>query len=98
MAFRFRVLDDPNPHLGQRGRLFIIMILFILACEPRAKIWDPTVPGKCNNVLAILIFSGSWNVFSDLAILLLPLYVIWRLQLPVKRKLGVSVVFAAGTL
>ena len=67
-------------------------------CSPRERIWNPTIPGKCSNVRANMTASGSWNVFSDFAILVVPLYTIWHMNLPVNRKIGVSAVFATEIL
>ena len=39
---------------------------------------------------------GTVNVVSDLYILLLPLQAVWSLQLPTKKKFGVSAVLMTG--
>ena len=81
----------------------VVMYLFLVfwltfACIPREKIWNPAVPGKCLNPKANSVFSASWNMVSDFTILFLPIYSIWKLQMPVKRKAGVSAVFVVGLL
>lgn len=68
----------------------------IFQCTPREKIWHPYIPGRCMNLDVQIVTSGSWNVISDISILVLPLHCIWLLQIPIKRKLGVSAVFATG--
>jgi hypothetical protein len=45
-----------------------------------------------------MIASGVINLVSDLAILVVPLLSISSLQMPTKRKLGVSAIFATGGL
>lgn len=67
-------------------------------CTPREKIWHPYIPGRCINIDVQIVTSGSWNIVSDISILVLPLHCIWLLQIPIKRKLGVSAVFATGLL
>ena len=74
------------------------MIWTVNFCSPRERIWNPTIPGKCSNVRANMTASGSWNVFSDFTILVVPLYTIWHMDLPINRKIGVSAVFATGIL
>ncbi|KAL8628661.1 hypothetical protein Q9189_005609, partial [Teloschistes chrysophthalmus] len=54
--------------------------------------------GHCNNPAAWFIASGIFNVVSDFAILILPIPCIWKLQLPKKKKVMVSAVFATGIL
>ncbi|KAI4226348.1 MAG: hypothetical protein L6R36_003244 [Xanthoria steineri] len=65
-------------------------------CVPRRKIWAPWLPGRCINVGATLMISAVSNTVTDFATLLLPMYTIWNLQLPLKRKLGISAVFTIG--
>lgn len=67
-------------------------------CIPRRKIWSPWLPGRCINVGATLMISAVSNTVTDFATLLLPMYTIWNLQLPLKRKLGISAVFTIGLL
>lgn len=67
-------------------------------CVPRRKIWAPWLPGRCINVGATLMISAVSNTVTDFATLLLPMYTIWNLQLPLKRKLGISAVFTIGLL
>ena len=72
--------------------LFYILfcLLSTLACIPRRKIWEPSTPGHCINEKLFLIITAAFNIVSDFSILLLPLGKIWRLQMPVRRKVGVS--------
>ncbi|MCJ1469906.1 hypothetical protein MMC07_008550 [Pseudocyphellaria aurata] len=68
----------------------------ILTCIPRRKIWEPTTPGHCLNPINWIVASGLINVVSDFAILMIPIFCISALQMPLKRKVGISVVFAIG--
>ena len=70
----------------------------IFQCRPRAKIWNFLLPGSCLNGTANFIVTGAWNVFSDFLILALPLYAVWHLKMPLRRKLSVGAVFATGLL
>ncbi|MCJ1362689.1 hypothetical protein MMC16_001795 [Acarospora aff. strigata] len=69
----------------------------IFACIPRAKISKPWLPGRCANVYLSFMLSGIWNVSSDFFILAFPLWAVWHLNIPLKRKFGVALVFAVGT-
>ncbi|KAJ2998003.1 hypothetical protein NUW58_g456 [Xylaria curta] len=73
-------------------------LLFILACIPRAKISDPSLPGNCIDVHARIIGTSAINVASDFAILVTPIAAIWRLQMPAKKKIGVTAVFGVGAM
>lgn len=70
----------------------------IFHCIPRRKIWEPYTPGHCLDIARLIISSALINVVSDLAMFMIPLFCISSLQMPLKKKLGVAIVFAAGVL
>lgn len=70
----------------------------IWPCIPRKKLWTPSLPGHCLNNERVFVAGGAINVVSDFAILLLPVVLISRLQMPMKKKIGVSAIFATGFL
>ncbi|KAL8646841.1 MAG: hypothetical protein Q9226_006690 [Calogaya cf. arnoldii] len=72
------------------------MIFRIFQCTPREKIWNPSTAGTCINSLAGILSSAIVNSISDFILLILPLNMIWRLQMPVSKKWQVSAVFATG--
>ncbi|KAK3373130.1 hypothetical protein B0T24DRAFT_250336 [Lasiosphaeria ovina] len=71
---------------------------FVFQCNPREKTWNPLMEGTCINVAAATVVAGAVNLFLDLGILLVPFWAICHLQLPLKRKLGISAVFGVGIL
>lgn len=80
--------------------IFYVAIFFVVIfeCIPREKIWNPTRRGTCVNINAVFITTGTWNVFSDLCILILPIRAIWLLQMATRKKWQISAVFATGLL
>lgn len=77
----------------------ILFFIEIFPCKPRAKAWDPMITtGKCLDLMTINVVSSALNVNSDFIILLLPQRIIWNLQLSVKKRLGISLVFATALL
>ncbi|KAL7626794.1 hypothetical protein AAE478_003568 [Parahypoxylon ruwenzoriense] len=79
------------------GYLFCNMITEFLGCHPINKKWEPVVPGECVDSIVAATFYGACNIASDLVIAILPLTMIWRLQLPTRRqKLGLSLVLSCG--
>ena len=75
-----------------------VTLVGIFTCTPRKKIWESSTPGRCVNTNVLEITTGTINVISDFSILMLPLNSIWRLQMPRKRKIALSAVFATGLL
>ncbi|KAJ8065225.1 hypothetical protein OCU04_005930 [Sclerotinia nivalis] len=85
--------------LGLNGAFyFSIFVAFILACVPRAKITDPSLPGTCISINGSILATSVFNIVSDLSILILPLVVVWSLRIPLKRKLTVGAGFGTGVL
>jgi hypothetical protein len=75
------------------------MFWTIWYCKPRQMIWNKLTPGgHCHDHGPIVFSSGIYNVFSDICILLLPVLSLWRLRIPVGRKIAVSMLFATGLL
>ncbi|PSR78554.1 hypothetical protein BD289DRAFT_376485, partial [Coniella lustricola] len=74
-------------------------VVFLCACIPRSKLWDTALPGNCmtstNNAI---IATSSVNIASDWSALILPLIVTRRLQIDLRRKLGVMAIFTVGSL
>ena len=54
--------------------------------------------GQCFNEYAVLICASVINVISDFMIIVIPVYGIWGLQMPTRRKLKISAIFFVGGL
>ena len=69
----------------------------IFLCSPREAIWDPLITdARClNNEMGILI-TCIFNIVSDITILVLPARVVWKLQIPTKKKVGIVLLFSIG--
>lgn len=68
-------------------------------CSPVAFAWDKSIHGgTCINVLAFFRYIAVPIVLSDVAVLLLPLPMIWQLHMTSKQKLALSSVFLLGSL
>lgn len=80
------------------GYLFSNLVTQIFGCTPIDKNWKPTIPGHCIVLIKAVYAYGSMNFISDLFIFILPLPMVWRLQLSRKAKLGVTLVFMGGVM
>ena len=71
--------------------------LICMQCTPIRKFWDADVPGTCPLTPMMSLFAaGIPHFIIELGILLCPLFEIWKLHLPWRRKLAVAVMFTAG--
>jgi hypothetical protein len=72
-------------------------LLTVFVCTPREKIWNKLYPGgHCMNYRAIIVSTSFFNIVSDAFILLLPVRTVWKLQIPTKKKIAISLLFGTG--
>ncbi|KAI0377393.1 hypothetical protein F5Y04DRAFT_285032 [Hypomontagnella monticulosa] len=77
---------------------FLFTFLAIFSCHPIAKAWDPLITGgHCINLLALGSALGAINTISDIIILIVPQVVIWRMNLSLRNKVEVSLIFTIAT-
>ncbi len=68
-------------------------------CEPIAYGWDVTIPGgHCANRDAAYLVVGVVDAVTDFLILILPLPIIWRLQVPKVKQVSLMVIFGIAVL
>ena len=78
---------------------FIDMVLEIVQCIPREKIWNPFLThGHCLNYTLLFEATGIFNILSDFAIFTLPMPAVWGMRLKLSKKIGLTALFAAGLL
>ncbi|KAL8646453.1 MAG: hypothetical protein Q9226_006849 [Calogaya cf. arnoldii] len=70
----------------------------IFRCLPVAATWDSSYKGpkRCVDLIATEFVIGWFSIFTDLAILLLPFPMLWKLRLPRWKKFALSVIFMFG--
>lgn len=72
------------------------LIGLLAVCVPIETYWNPFVGGHCGNwYIFNLVIPIPWIV-TDFAILILPIPVIWTLQLPRSEKISIGAVFLTG--
>ncbi|BCS26932.1 uncharacterized protein APUU_51643A [Aspergillus puulaauensis] len=74
------------------------VIVKIRICMPIAKFWEQDLPGSCLDQNAIIMADAVVSVVSDLIVLIVPLPLTMRLQLPHKKKMRVMGMLGAGGL
>ncbi|KAI9833957.1 MAG: hypothetical protein M1826_005862 [Phylliscum demangeonii] len=70
----------------------------LFKCRRISDGWKIVGLGECINDVTFFRSTGALNLLADLVILLLPLPVVWRLQLVRKQKLALTAIFALGIL
>ncbi|KAH9897463.1 hypothetical protein F4778DRAFT_743663 [Xylariomycetidae sp. FL2044] len=75
------------------GWIVSAIISTIFQCTPIEKAWNSTLPGQCINSFAWYLATATISVLVDFYILLLPLPMIWALNVSVKRRVYLLVTF-----
>ncbi|MCJ1421896.1 hypothetical protein MMC32_008263 [Xylographa parallela] len=70
----------------------------LLICRPIAYNWDKTINGTCSSEAVPFLASACINMGIDVIIVVLPMPMLWRLQMPTQRKVALSVIFGMGAL
>ncbi len=70
----------------------------IFECDLTTLYWDRTSYGLCINMEAFLLSTAILNLFTDIAILILPISVVWKLQIKKSQKVAISGIFLLGGL
>ncbi|KAI0886604.1 uncharacterized protein GGS22DRAFT_199003 [Annulohypoxylon maeteangense] len=85
--------------IGANCSLYLATILCTdYACTPREKIWRRYLPGTCIDVNMFNVIITSIHLVFDIAMLLVPHRIIWKLSLSAKQRVGVSAVFSVGIM
>lgn len=93
-----------------RVSVYLLMVLFagytlgiiavmVFPCVPVAKSWDYTITGgRCVNRTMTLMAAALVNIVGELALLLVPMPILMKLQMPRMQKFGLFCMFAVGML
>ena len=81
------------------GYMIGTIVADILTDIPIAAYWDHTItPTRAINGIALYVFNASFNIATDLVLLIIPNFIIWRLGMTVWQRIGLSAIFALGVL
>ena len=70
----------------------------LLICRPVAAAWDSDISGECGDQVVAYVVLESVGALLDLMVLIIPVLAIWKSQMSLQKKIGVSVLLSAGVL
>ncbi|KXX81080.1 hypothetical protein MMYC01_202801 [Madurella mycetomatis] len=70
----------------------------IFNCYPIESSWDPNVTGFCIDYGKVTLVIGIFNIVIDFIMLGYPMPLLWKLQMPTRRKILLSFTFVAGSV
>ena len=70
-----------------------------LICHPISFNWDHSIPGgHCGDQKSLDLFIGIFNLLVDVTVVVLPMPVLWGLQMAVGKKVVLSGMFGLGIM
>ena len=75
-----------------------VLVIAFAQCMPMGKQWHPRIPGHCINQVAYNGYISLPNIFSDAVVIVLPMPIIWKLQLSMSQKLALTSIFLIGSI
>lgn len=81
------------------GLVFFFVALF--QCQPLSFFWNKDQEGTCidvNVVIALAFLYSAFSVISDLTFAILPVYLVWKLQLRKGTKIVLTPLLIMGCM
>lgn len=80
------------------GWVIAIICVSVFQCNPIAKAWNVNLSGTCINLKGSFIGNAVPNILTDIAILSMPVHVVWGLHANLTHRLSVIALFLLGSL
>ncbi|KXH49458.1 integral membrane protein [Colletotrichum simmondsii] len=81
--------------------LFVTVGLLIGRCTPASSLWDFSIEGTCFSpdiLINFSIYAGTFSAFVDVYLAVYPSIVLYRLQMPIKKKVALSCALGIGAI
>lgn len=72
------------------------VVATIFQCNPISRAFNKLIPGTCINIAHFWYANAGFSVATDLLILLMPMPLVYQLQIPRVQKIALVLVFALG--
>ena len=77
--------------------LTAIILTTCLICRPIAYRWDRTIDGgHCGEQKHFDMFVAVFNLLLDLTTVVLPMPILWRLQMALGKRVALTLIFGMG--
>ncbi|RPA95801.1 hypothetical protein L873DRAFT_1837050 [Choiromyces venosus 120613-1] len=80
------------------GHIISSLTVIIFQCTPVPYLWDKTMKGRCIQTKIFYFANAGLNILTDVLIYLLPMPILWGIQLPKRQKVGLCAIFSLGAL
>jgi hypothetical protein len=80
------------------GYNIALMLPLIFACKPFMKTWDVSIlEGSCIDRTPVFMATAVMNMVTDILLLVLPVPMVIKLQMPRAQKAGLICAFGIGS-
>ncbi|KAI9825208.1 MAG: hypothetical protein M1826_007065 [Phylliscum demangeonii] len=73
---------------------FVTVVVF--QCRPIYNAWQEPLDPRCIDRVAFFLSAGTLSVLVDCGTLMAPMFMVWRLQASMRRKLALTFMFCLG--
>jgi len=73
-----------------------VQFVKIFICWPIARYWNPAIPGRCLDQPKIFLTDTALAFVTDFIILVIPIPLAWKLNMPLRKKMKVAAMLGAG--
>ncbi|KAI0531864.1 hypothetical protein GGR58DRAFT_492099 [Xylaria digitata] len=105
IVFYFRIF----PQESYRAFLWVMLVIVVLTgaatsiagvfqCNPIARAWNAEIPGTCFDQPALFFANSGINIVEDLILYVLPIRILWNMNLPLKQRIALIGIFVIGGL
>ncbi|XXH05347.1 hypothetical protein Hte_011773 [Hypoxylon texense] len=70
--------------------------VYMTNCQPIYNLWHPVEWGHCREMSISDFATLGTNITLDIAIIILPMPVLWNLKMPLRNKISISIMFSIG--
>jgi hypothetical protein len=69
----------------------------LVICRPFIWLWDQSAPdGHCGDPEKFYLWHGTQNLLQDIILVAMPMPLLWTLQMPVFKKISLTLIFGMG--
>ncbi|KAI1074393.1 hypothetical protein F5B20DRAFT_438513 [Whalleya microplaca] len=75
----------------------LVMMIELLICHPISMVWDSNTPGgRCGDQVSAYLSVGIVGIINEFFILVLPLPMIWKLQMGKRYQIAIACIYIVG--
>lgn len=76
----------------------MVLVEAFALCKPVEYNWNKSIEGKCTGENTAYLVAGIMNLSIDTFIVILPMPVVFRLQMSWSKRISVALMFSLGAL